>query len=125
MCSEETCHKFLVISNISSKETAKMKERGVQIIDQNNVQEAVSFCLVQPFYLMFDNLIKELQSANPNKKNDMIIREIENIRRQTSLQEDKTTVTLCMSPGLEYENCLLYTSPSPRDLSTSRMPSSA
>ena len=25
----------------------------------------------------------------------------------------------------EYEDCLLYTSPSPRDLSTSRMPSSA
>ena len=25
----------------------------------------------------------------------------------------------------EYQNCLLYTSPSPRDLSTSRMPSSA
>ena len=25
----------------------------------------------------------------------------------------------------EYNNCLLYTSPSPRDLSTSRMPSSA
>ena len=24
-----------------------------------------------------------------------------------------------------YNNCLLYTSPSPRDLSTSRMPSSA
>ena len=26
---------------------------------------------------------------------------------------------------IEYETCLLYTSPSPRDLSTSRMPSSA
>ena len=25
----------------------------------------------------------------------------------------------------EYQDCLLYTSPSPRDLSTSRMPSSA
>ena len=25
----------------------------------------------------------------------------------------------------KYDNCLLYTSPSPRDLSTSRMPSSA
>ena len=25
----------------------------------------------------------------------------------------------------QYDNCLLYTSPSPRDLSTSRMPSSA
>ena len=30
------------------------------------------------------------------------------------------------SPGqTKYEACLLYTSPSPRDLSTSRMPSSA
>ena len=27
--------------------------------------------------------------------------------------------------ALKYEACLLYTSPSPRDLSTSRMPSSA
>ena len=27
--------------------------------------------------------------------------------------------------GSNVENCLLYTSPSPRDLSTSRMPSSA
>ena len=27
--------------------------------------------------------------------------------------------------GVLFENCLLYTSPSPRDLSTSRMPSSA
>ena len=27
--------------------------------------------------------------------------------------------------GAEMNNCLLYTSPSPRDLSTSRMPSSA
>ena len=27
--------------------------------------------------------------------------------------------------GIEALNCLLYTSPSPRDLSTSRMPSSA
>ena len=27
--------------------------------------------------------------------------------------------------GADFVNCLLYTSPSPRDLSTSRMPSSA
>ena len=32
---------------------------------------------------------------------------------------------LCGSVGLPYIGCLLYTSPSPRDLSTSRMPSSA
>ena len=29
------------------------------------------------------------------------------------------------NPGMELDTCLLYTSPSPRDLSTSRMPSSA
>ena len=29
------------------------------------------------------------------------------------------------TPGCTIETCLLYTSPSPRDLSTSRMPSSA
>ena len=31
----------------------------------------------------------------------------------------------CMLNWLVYHYCLLYTSPSPRDLSTSRMPSSA
>ena len=31
----------------------------------------------------------------------------------------------CISPSTQVESCLLYTSPSPRDLSTSRMPSSA
>ena len=32
---------------------------------------------------------------------------------------------LILEDGSVYEGCLLYTSPSPRDLSTSRMPSSA
>ena len=30
-----------------------------------------------------------------------------------------------VSPGMVYETCLLYTSPSPRDYAASRMPSSA
>ena len=34
-------------------------------------------------------------------------------------------LTLLIVPGTPLYNCLLYTSPSPRDLSTSRMPSSA
>ena len=37
------------------------------------------------------------------------------------LYADDTTLTSCAN----YSSCLLYTSPSPRDLSTSRMPSSA
>ena len=39
--------------------------------------------------------------------------------KEESLLEKLTDI------GLEVESCLLYTSPSPRDLSTSRMPSSA
>ena len=31
----------------------------------------------------------------------------------------------CTEAGMPIQGCLLYTSPSPRDLSTSRMPSSA
>ena len=42
--------------------------------------------------------------------------------RQTTAQ--MTGAVQWRRPGLMY-NCLLYTSPSPRDLSTSRMPSSA
>ena len=38
---------------------------------------------------------------------------------------EKTNGELSMASSSKYNNCLLYTSPSPRDLSTSRMPSSA
>ena len=49
------------------------------------------------------------------------------------IKEIRTTAELVIAAqggdqaafGLLYERCLLYTSPSPRDLSTSRMPSSA
>ena len=38
---------------------------------------------------------------------------------------DHVVVPRSISSKYPYSNCLLYTSPSPRDLSTSRMPSSA
>ena len=43
--------------------------------------------------------------------------------RQPEAANDIRTTALIMSALIE--GCLLYTSPSPRDLSTSRMPSSA
>eukprot|EP00831_Metopus_contortus_P046465 TRINITY_DN37328_c0_g1_i1.p2 TRINITY_DN37328_c0_g1~~TRINITY_DN37328_c0_g1_i1.p2 ORF type:complete len:110 (-),score=36.98 TRINITY_DN37328_c0_g1_i1:123-452(-) len=39
--------------------------------------------------------------------------------------QTKTISKRQVTTGVEYKDCLLYTSPSPRDLSTSRMPSSA
>ena len=41
------------------------------------------------------------------------------------LQETKATPEQVKEALAELKGCLLYTSPSPRDLSTSRMPSSA
>ena len=40
-------------------------------------------------------------------------------------REDKFRVSVNRGDGARFITCLLYTSPSPRDLSTSRMPSSA
>ena len=43
-----------------------------------------------------------------------------------SLSEDiRLHNTNSLKKAMQYRDCLLYTSPSPRDLSTSRMPSSA
>ena len=42
-----------------------------------------------------------------------------------NFKKDKKTISLDSNNVLSTNTCLLYTSPSPRDLSTSRMPSSA
>ena len=41
------------------------------------------------------------------------------------LADGDWAIGIGISPGNQEDDCLLYTSPSPRDLSTSRMPSSA
>eukprot|EP00831_Metopus_contortus_P060275 TRINITY_DN52184_c0_g1_i1.p2 TRINITY_DN52184_c0_g1~~TRINITY_DN52184_c0_g1_i1.p2 ORF type:complete len:126 (+),score=26.19 TRINITY_DN52184_c0_g1_i1:178-555(+) len=50
---------------------------------------------------------------------------VANLERLSKALERYLTGTLKIELGKEYIDCLLYTSPSPRDLSTSRMPSSA
>ena len=55
-----------------------------------------------------------------NKRARLIYCNEEDVDEYKSLAE-KAKLKVIVNP----ENCLLYTSPSPRDLSTSRMPSSA
>ena len=79
-------------------------------------------CTVSPFY---DSLMAKLVTWGQtfdesrlrmlNALDDFYIQGVE-----TSIPLYKTILKTD-----EYKNCLLYTSPSPRDLSTSRMPSSA
>ena len=51
---------------------------------------------------------------------------LDELKKNASLDEIKQKATsLENKPSSFRDSCLLYTSPSPRDLSTSRMPSSA
>ena len=57
---------------------------------------------------------------------------LEKVQGDTSLQEklkaagdSDAVLAIAKEAGHSISTCLLYTSPSPRDLSTSRMPSSA
>ena len=61
------------------------------------------------FNLDFDGYILHLKSFIPKEQCNQIVSSLK------ELEKDKSTPY----------TCLLYTSPSPRDLSTSRMPSSA
>ena len=50
---------------------------------------------------------------------------LEKIENQIGSLHYRSKAHTFMTSALELATCLLYTSPSPRDLSTSRMPSSA
>ena len=68
---------------------------------------------------MFENLTEKLSKT------------LRNLRGVGKLSEDNISDALAevrkalLSADVHFRVCLLYTSPSPRDLSTSRMPSSA
>ena len=71
-------------------------------------------------------------TGRPGQKNDILVRdgviaEIGNLSGRKASREIDAEGSV-VSPGfidVHTHICLLYTSPSPRDLSTSRMPSSA
>ena len=65
-------------------------------------------------------------ALTPGKRVLFLTKDLELIRRQLYEGLDLRMVDLKVGDLLDDINtCLLYTSPSPRDLSTSRMPSSA
>ena len=78
-----------------------------------------------------DDHLHQLHATNANKGYEgALISIIESIQKQNlEIALDKVELHLATFPksreGHLLKACLLYTSPSPRDLSTSRMPSSA
>ena len=71
------------------------------------------------FYVIFDELIKDHISLG-----EILVQRFGNIRINIPNQ-DKDGTVLPFHQGQWVGNCLLYTSPSPRDVEESRMPSSA
>ena len=80
-----------------------------QLIMTPQLQQAIK--LLQLSHTELEELIEQTLVENPVLEEGMDIDSFPN--RETPAAEDNP------------ETCLLYTSPSPRDLSTSRMPSSA
>ena len=71
-------------------------------------------------FVGFDNLFNELESISNQKQSSFPAHDI--IR----ISDDEYEITLAASGFNKKDiSCLLYTSPSPRDMRRSRMPSSA
>ena len=61
----------------------------------------------------------------PDIKEELLKRKIYKFTVSSAKGQGKEIPVQEVYRGISHEICLLYTSPSPRDLSTSRMPSSA
>ena len=88
------------------------KSYGAPRITKDGVSVAKEIDLEDKFENMGAQMVKEVASKTNDEAGD-----------------GTTTATILaqaiVKEGVKYVTCLLYTSPSPRDLSTSRMPSSA
>ena len=62
----------------------------------------------------------QLYAIKKNEEYKALLYEIDLLKKQISVKEERMIALM-----IEYDDCLLYTSPSPRDRTRSRMPSSA
>eukprot|EP00831_Metopus_contortus_P021532 TRINITY_DN19643_c0_g1_i2.p1 TRINITY_DN19643_c0_g1~~TRINITY_DN19643_c0_g1_i2.p1 ORF type:complete len:114 (-),score=28.70 TRINITY_DN19643_c0_g1_i2:25-366(-) len=77
-------------------------------------------------------MIRKLEEENSRLREELETTGLKSLQRELTVDEEsqaeKKVLEFLSAPedeDLSLKTCLLYTSPSPRDLSTSRMPSSA
>ena len=74
----------------------------------------------------FSQEVAKCKSIRPDYLNLLLAYKTDFLfHKQLRLNRDKPNHKKCFEKAFTIYSCLLYTSPSPRDLSTSRMPSSA
>ena len=126
---------FFGAEGLGKKQTALefIKEIFKQSSQSENVEERIrnnnhpDFLIIEPNSLLSTKSLGSSDLEKTVKSGSEIIKiaQIRNIKTflsQKSINSEKKIVLIIDAHLL---NCLLYTSPSPRDLTTSRMPSSA
>ena len=127
-----------------SKVTRKLSERCqhpdlhfiLPVVKKNNENVVYSHHYIQDWLMFIDtkpygSYSEWFESINVGNRQGLIsIADIENVRKKISLKAFNGGARVCILWGAEKmtnqaSNCLLYTSPSPRDKTVSRMPSSA
>ena len=84
--------------------------------------------LFKDFIPVTDELMNESAAAKGSKKSfavEQLVTDLLLEDENYDFVEDKDLREFSVANYTKFNICLLYTSPSPRDLSTSRMPSSA
>eukprot|EP00831_Metopus_contortus_P014603 TRINITY_DN16045_c0_g1_i3.p1 TRINITY_DN16045_c0_g1~~TRINITY_DN16045_c0_g1_i3.p1 ORF type:complete len:165 (+),score=25.63 TRINITY_DN16045_c0_g1_i3:655-1149(+) len=113
----------VALENISSSSTVGLDEVSRRLEEELSEERQT----IQTLLHLITSLFKLIFSASKKIKKDYFISEVDaqiqsllnlSIPNSDKLEIRKTLKTII-------NTCLLYTSPSPRDLSTSRMPSSA
>ena len=98
-----------------------------QKIIEKDMQLKALLANINPHFLynIFESMIWMLELQKYDELNDMIIALSNYYRLTLSGGREIVTVSESMEQIKNYITCLLYTSPSPRDRTRSRMPSSA
>ena len=94
----------------------------IRIQRQNNLVEIEQKRAAYDDYRAYEKTIKRLAERGSKSTEDMLSRRLQTNQAKTEYINLKSRSRELLQ---EVDTCLLYTSPSPRDLSTSRMPSSA
>lgn len=92
---KSACHKILIKSDTFYDETDENDDTIINVArNRTHIQEAITSCLEEPIYQMLNQWLKDLKSADSSKSSSRIIAEIEAIRKQMTLEDNRDS-TAC------------------------------
>lgn len=92
---KSACHKIFIKSDTFYDETDENDDTIISVArNRTRIQEAITSCLEEPINQMLKQWLKDLKSAYSSKSSSRIIAEIEAIRKQMTLGNNRDT-TAC------------------------------